>query len=173
MPNDRWVPLAEISKPHGIRGEVRLKVYNPESDVLWRQRELMVCDPSGTRTAMHVEAIRGGREAPILKLSGVETREHAERLRGHSVIVPRSSLPTLAEGEFYVDDLIGARVLGPAGEIGKVETMISYPSTDALVVRLGDDVRTVEIPLVDAFVESVQLERHEVVLSAAALEFLP
>src|SRR5678815_1334731 len=30
----RWVALAEVARPHGVRGEVRLNLFNAESDLL-------------------------------------------------------------------------------------------------------------------------------------------
>ena len=34
MDRDQYVPIAEVGRPHGIQGELRLKVYNLESDLL-------------------------------------------------------------------------------------------------------------------------------------------
>ena len=31
---EQWVALAEVARPHGVRGEIKLKVYNLESDTL-------------------------------------------------------------------------------------------------------------------------------------------
>ena len=31
---DAWVPLAEVARPHGVRGELRLKLFNKDSDLL-------------------------------------------------------------------------------------------------------------------------------------------
>ena len=31
---DAWVPLGEVARPHGVRGEVRVRLYNPDSDQL-------------------------------------------------------------------------------------------------------------------------------------------
>ena len=33
-PPETWVPLAEVARPHGVKGEVRLKLFNRDSDVL-------------------------------------------------------------------------------------------------------------------------------------------
>ena len=44
---ERWVPLAEIARPHGVKGELRLKLFNTASDVLLEQEEVLVRTPEG------------------------------------------------------------------------------------------------------------------------------
>ena len=84
----------------------------------------------------------------------------------------RDSLPPEEDGEHYVCDLVGATVVGPDGALGTVEGVQSYPSIDALVVRPGSPGRgTVEVPLIDDFVERVRIEDRTVTLRAAALAF--
>ncbi len=44
---DAWVPLAEVARPHGVRGELRLRPYNQDSDVLLDLDEVAVRIPAG------------------------------------------------------------------------------------------------------------------------------
>src|SRR4051812_30796742 len=44
----RLVAVAEIARPHGIAGELRLKVYNPGSDLLRRRPPVLLRLPDGT-----------------------------------------------------------------------------------------------------------------------------
>ena len=37
---DAWVPLAEVARPHGVRGELRLRLFNKSSDTLLDQDEV-------------------------------------------------------------------------------------------------------------------------------------
>ena len=34
LPARRFVPVAEVARPHGLRGELRLKLYNEGSELL-------------------------------------------------------------------------------------------------------------------------------------------
>jgi 16S rRNA processing protein RimM len=79
-------------------------------------------------------------------------------------------LPPLEEGEFYVCDMAGARVVVREGEgepraIGKVSELRAYPSVDVLVVEAADGGPPWEVPLVEAFVEKVDTREGLVTLS--------
>jgi 16S rRNA processing protein RimM len=155
-PGPRLVALAEVTRPHGVKGEIRLKLYNRDSDLLLDFPEVVLEYPDGERRAVTVESARRANDAALLQLEGCVDREGAEELRGAKVLVPRESFPEAADGEFYVCDVIGARVMAPDGEIGVVEEFQSYPTVDALVVRTPRG--KVEIPLVDDVIESLDVE---------------
>jgi 16S rRNA processing protein RimM len=169
MSVERFVPLAEVTRPHGVWGEVRLKVYNSDSELLLSQAEVLVRRPSKPQGMMQLESIRGADAGFLLaKFRGVDDRDAAEHMRGAILCVERSLFPPVDEGEFYVCDVIGARLVGPGGELGAVEDFLSYPSSDVLVVRLdGDGAKgRVELPLVEDFVETVDTGAGRVVLTS-------
>jgi 16S rRNA processing protein RimM len=165
----RFVPLAEVTRPHGVWGEVRLKVYNSDSELLLSQDEVLVRRSDKPETMMPLESIRGADAGFLLaKFRGVDDRDAADLLRSAIVCVDRELFPPLEEGEFYVCDVIGARLVGPSGELGAVEDFVSYPSADVLVVRLenGAGQGRVELPLVDNFVEKVDTGAGQVLLTS-------
>ena len=167
--------LAEVTRPHGVRGEVRVKLYNSDSELLSDQAEVLVKRSEGNERMMALESVRGSDVGHLLaKFEGVDDRDEAERLRGALLSVRRDAFPPLEDGEFYVCDVVGARLVGPSGELGSVQGIASYPTADSLVVKLenGHGDATAEIPLLDDFIELVDVEAGRVVLRAAALEFL-
>ncbi len=170
----RWVALAVVSRPHGVWGEVRVKVYNSDSDLLPSLREVLVRQRDGREHSMELESIRGADAGHmLLKFRDVDDRDAAEQLRGSTLCVRRDEFPPLSEGEFYVCDIIGARLVGPGGQLGTVLDLTTYPSTDVLVVELDDPpAARVEIPLVEDFIDRVDAEHEEVVLRSEGLDFL-
>ena len=100
---------------------------------------------------------RSGTDAkPILRLSGVETREAVDALRGEPLLADRAAAPPLEEDEFWADDLVGLAVTDGDRPVGTVERVLSYPSCELLVV--GE----LLIPLVDDAVRDVDLEARRV-----------
>jgi 16S rRNA processing protein RimM len=160
-----YIPVAEVARPHGVRGELRLKLYNPGSDLLSRRAgegRVRLRLPDGSERDVAILQARASNAALLVRLAGVDDRDAAEALRGAEVCVPREAFPALAEGEFYACDLEGARAVMRSGEeIGTVEGIASYPTCDALVVDKGGG-RTIEIPLLEAYVGSVDVERKVV-----------
>lgn len=152
---EAWVPLAEIARPHGVRGEVRLKVYNKDSDILLALDEVLVRLPDGAEHEVTIDAARRAHDAILMKLTSVDDRDRAEELRGAVLCARRQDFPPLEGGEFYVCDVIGARVQVGDVELGAVRELRSYPSVDALVVRAADGGRDWEIPLVSQYIDRI------------------
>jgi 16S rRNA processing protein RimM len=149
------VPVAEVARPHGVLGELRLKVYNAESDLLLRRPPVTLRLPDGSAREARITAARPVDRAILVRLDGVADRDAAEGLRGAEVCVPRAALPPLDEGEFYACDVEGAAAVLTSGEaVGKVTALTSYPTCDVLVVERPDGTR-VEVPLTEAYVASV------------------
>ena len=72
-------------------------------------------------------------------------------------------------------DVIGARIVGPRGDLGVVQDLVSYPSADVLLVKLdatGASGDAVEIPLIDDFIDRVDPIKGKVVLRSEAIDWL-
>ena len=171
----RYVPVAEVARPHGVLGELRLKVYNQGSDLLLRRPPVRLRLPEGIEREAAVLSAREVNKAILVKLTGVEDRNAAEALRGAQLTVARDLFPVLEDGEFYACDLEGARALLPSGEeVGRVSGLESYPTCDVLLIERSTtpDVpqgekrkpARIEVPLVEAYVASVDIDRGVVQL---------
>ena len=159
---DAWVPLAEVARAHGVRGEVRLRPFNPDSDLLLLLPNVLVRFPSGKEQEMQVEAARPANEAILMKFSTVDDRDRAGELRGALVCARRASFPPLEDGEFYACDIEGARVVietpeQPPRDIGHVRALRGGPGADVLVVEALEGGRPWEVPLVSDVVRSVDV----------------
>ncbi|HQY61025.1 MAG: 16S rRNA processing protein RimM [Myxococcales bacterium] len=175
---DAWVPLAEIARAHGVRGEVRLRLFNKDSDVLLEQDEVLVRLTDGEEHEVSVDGARRADQAILIKLHSVDDRERADELRGALVCVRREAFPPLDDGEFYTCDALGAEVVlvqgatdatdaateAGAQRLGHVRDLMSYPSVDVLVVRAEDGGPDWEIPLVAAYVARADVSAGRFVL---------
>ncbi|MCL2777835.1 MAG: ribosome maturation factor RimM [Polyangiaceae bacterium] len=175
--NDRvktWVPLAEIARPHGVRGEVRLSLFNAQSDTLLFQDEVLVRLPSGQEHEVSVENARRADDAILMKLFSVDDRGRAAELRGAQICVCRENFPEVEPGEFYVVDVVGAAVCLQNARIGEVVEIVTYPTMQAMLVRADDGQGDWEIPLTDAYIASVDVPLRVVtVLSLDDIERQP
>jgi 16S rRNA processing protein RimM len=171
---DAWVPLAEIARPHGVRGEVRLKLFNMTSDVLLEKDEVLVRLPDGEEHEVSVERARRADDAILMKLYSVDDRDRADELRGALVCVRRREFPAPEEGEFYAVDILGAEVRLTGERLGEVTEIVNYPTLQAMLVRPDDAQGDWEIPLTDVYVANVDTTARVVdVLTLDDLERLP
>jgi 16S rRNA processing protein RimM len=165
-----WVALAEIARPHGVRGEVRLTLYNRDSDLLLGLDEVLVRFPDGEEQEVSVDSARRANDAILMKLFSVDDRGRADELRGAQVCARRSDFPPLAEGEFYACDVEGALVVvdsggGDSQDLGRVRELKTYPTVSALLVDASDGGAPWEVPLVDGIVLRVDVEQGLVTLA--------
>lgn len=163
----RYVALAEIARPHGVRGEVRLRVYNKDSDLLLECTDVRLTLADGTIKDVRVESARPANEAILMRIKGYADRDQVLLLQGAKVSIPRDMFPPLEDGEFYVCDVIGAKAWLAEEELGAVIDIRSYPTMDVVVIKTARG--TYEVPLMDAYVGAISPERIEI-LSLEDLE---
>jgi len=164
------IALGVVVKPHGIKGEVRVHLFNPDSTLLQSYSEVMLRSPEGEVTVVSVSSFGRGKDYIRFQIDGSDSREVAESLRGHELCLPREALPDLAEGEHYLVDLEGLEVRGEGGEpYGQVERVVTLPTVDCL--RVPCDGGYVEIPIMDRYVTNIDYERG--VIEVAFVEELP
>ena len=159
--------IGRVSRAHGLRGELRVELHFSGSDALGEVSELWLSKtPDSAEGAVRyaIEVARPVPKAYLVKLEGVSDRNAAEALQRSSVWVPRSGLPATDESEYYLVDLIGAKVVGPEGEIGTVVEIATHPSIDSIVIRTADG-RTLEQPLVPDWIARVSVAEKLVELS--------
>ncbi len=152
MPEKRGelVALGVVARPHGVRGEVRVHLYNPESTLLY---ELDAIDlrKDGVVRRVAIEDARPGGDACLMRLEGCSDRDAADALRGTELCIAREELPPLADDEMYQTDLEGLSVATEDGtRVGTVIRVIEYPSVSCLEVRCEE--RVVEIPMLERYI---------------------
>ncbi len=162
--SEAGLEVGRVSKAHGIGGELRIVPHWESSDALERVRELWLT-VGGQRRTYGIERARPVPRAYLVKLSGVDDRNAAEALHGATVSVPRSVLPPLEPGEYYLIDLVGAKVSGPDGDVGEVTGIVSHPTVDVVVLRLADG-SSAEQPLAEPWLQSVDVAARRIVLNS-------
>lgn len=132
------IALAAVAGAHGVKGEVRLKLFTDHIANLRAHSRLLV---GGVERCL-VEVRDGGKTAVAL-FEGVADRNAAEALRGSLVEVDREALPPLEDGEFYFSDLIGLECADVKGRaVGTVVAVENFGAGDLLEVEQSDGRRS-------------------------------
>ena len=156
---DGLLAIGRVARAHGLKGELRVELFFDGSDALEHVSELWLSREQDSAEGAQKHAIEWARPVPkayLVKLEGVAERNASEALRGSSVWVARSALPASTETEYYLVDLIGAKVTGPEGDIGTVIEIATHPSVDAVVIETPDG-KKLEQPLVPDWILRVSV----------------
>lgn len=128
---ERKIALAAVAGAHGVKGELRLKLFSESADSLSRHEKLFV---GGVERRLL--SIRDGGKTAVARFEGIADRSAAETLRGSVVEVDRSALPPLEEGEYYHADLIGlSAVTRDKDAVGTVVAIENYGAGDLLEIE--------------------------------------
>ena len=134
---NRPVTLAAIAGAHGVRGEVRLKLFGEGAETL---RAFSVFDAGDRKLTL--KSVRPANQGAVASFAEVTDRSAAEALRGTVLTVPRSALPPLAEGEYYHHDRIGLPCVSTDGAaIGHVAAVENFGAGDILEIEKPDGKR--------------------------------
>jgi 16S rRNA processing protein RimM len=166
---EQRVELGLVVGAHGLRGEIRVRVFGDGPENLALQPDIWLGedldDPNACCFALLGSG--SGRTGEIrLRLEGIESREAALALRGQRVLATADRLERLEEGEFYWHELIGCRVETTSGErVGDVAEIWDTGRHDVLVVR-GEDSRQILVPTSREIMTEVDRDARRIVIDA-------
>jgi 16S rRNA processing protein RimM len=159
----RTIAIGVLGKPHGVHGEIGLRLFNLES-IAPLEPGPVVLERNGKSTAHTVTHMRPFGAGLLLTIAGIDSREAAAALTHSEVRVERAALPAPASGEYFVADVVGCQVINHDGaQLGVVEKTFWNGAHDVMIVRssAGDAAERL-IPLVPNFVRAVDTEARTV-----------
>ena len=124
-----------ITSTHGLRGEV--KVY-PTTDDPQRFSLLkeVILDLNGSEKILKIRSVKYFKNMVILAFEGLDRIEDVQRFLKKDLLIRRSDALPLAEGEYYIPDLIGIEVSDEDGTVlGQITDVLQTAANDVYVVR--------------------------------------
>lgn len=159
--------IGEITKPQGIRGEVKVRpiTCDPER---FGGLELVYLKRGDEYVPMPIAVNRVGTDAVFMNVDGIIDRDMAEKLRGELLYIDRENAVQLDEDSDFICDLIGLKGIDDSGrELGALKDVLQPGGNDVYVFSgaLGE----VLVPALRSVVLGVDHERGEMLLSRARL----
>ena len=154
--------VAKITKPHGIKGEVRVTVLLDSPELFCRVKSAYLEDMK-----VRISARKAG-EGAIVSIENVLTRDDAELLRSKTLYVDRKDADRLKENEYFVDDLVGLTLYAGEREIGRI-TEIYKGGRTADVIEIGGE-NGVMIPYLKRLGAVISLEEGRMTVDESVFE---
>lgn len=138
-PGPTHLAVGLLKKPHGLQGDVIVYALTDQPERVFQAgRRLKVCDQEGAPTGREVvvtQARPHGR-AWLLHLEGYEDRAALDVLRRVYLGIEVGEARPLAEGEFFLHELIGLSVqTADRAPVGTVADVIEAPQGLLLAVK--------------------------------------
>lgn len=154
------VVIGRIGRPHGVGGEVVVKIRTDEPERRFVEGATIVAERErdGTRRTLVLESMRPQNDDLLVCFADVGDRNAAEDIGGSLLMaqVPLFDRPD-DEDEFYDHQLIGLAAIGTDGTpIGEVREVIHLPLQDALAV-VDTQGRELLFPFVSEIVTDVRI----------------
>ena len=167
---NKWLVVGLITSCHGINGQVKVKSLSDFEErflkpgIRWLQKENE--PPSKIKLTSGYK--QPGKETFIIKFEGITTRNNAEQLKNHKILVKTNKLPKLKKEEFHLLELINLQVKILENDeltiIGKVINL-ENEKNNLLIIELLKNQKKVLIPFVKEIVPVVDIKNNFLIIN--------
>lgn len=160
-----YLECGKIANTHGVRGDVIIESWCDTPEVL-ASLKTVYTEKNGAYAPVRINKASVYKGRVLASLDGVTVLEDAAALKNTVLFAVRGDLP-LAEGDFFVQDLIGLPVYEEAtgDKYGTLTDVISGAASDLYEVE--NERGKFLVPVVPAFVKRIDLESG---IAIAAIE---
>ena len=156
--------IAEVLKPQGIRGEIKVKTFTDAPENVKAFKTVYIDDKPYKILSFRV----GNDGAAYLGLRGVPDRNAAELLRGKTLEGERDDGPLLEEGQYYIVDIIGLSCETEEREtLGEVVDIRNLSSDIYTIEKAG---KRILFPAVKGVIKRVDLENKKLIVDKAIFD---
>ena len=143
----QFVKAGEIVTTHGIKGEVKVMCWLDDPEMLC---EFDRCRIDGKE--FEIEQCRVQKTCNLVKLSGIDTMDAAQTMRGKVIELYREDID---DEVIFAAELIGMEVFAEGEKIGKIKEVLDYPGNSVYVVKGEHEYM---IPAVKAFILNTDVD---------------
>ncbi len=163
MNNKSLVPIGSIVKHHGLKGDLKVFLYNEDSETLVSGITFWIKD-NNEFVPFNLELTKGSKSNFLIKIKDLDNRESCSFLLKKEIYVSRSNFPDINEDEFYINDVIGFDVQNETGKAyGFLKDILLIASREILLVEYQD--KEIMIPNVEDFVKLFDFENKIVIIN--------
>lgn len=157
----QFLIVGRIVRPHGVRGEMAMLLMTDYPERLSRLKTLYIGEQHVGHT---VKSIRPHRKGMLLAFDEVLDRDHAEQYRDEFVFVAIAQAVPLEEGEYYLYQIEGIRVIADTGEeLGHITSLIETGANDVYVVKTGNG-KEILLPVIPEVIRSVDVQNRVMIV---------
>ncbi len=155
--------IGVVTTTHGIRGEVKVFPTTDDPKRFKKCDEVILVTREGNLT-LHVEGVKFFKNIVIVKFKEFNNINEVEGFRKCDLMVTRENAIPLEEGEYFLCDVIGAKVIREEDDstIGEIKQVIETGANYVFAIETPEG-KEVLFPVIDECIKSVDVEEKLVV----------
>lgn len=132
-----FLVIGEVLRPHGVRGEVRMRVITDNRDQLPSLEYVYLANSASDarKRKLSLAGLRFNKAYALLSFAGCKSRDQVEPLRDKLVMIDREQAAPLEDGQYFLFQLIGLRVIADGRELGRIKEVLQTGANDVYIVE--------------------------------------
>jgi 16S rRNA processing protein RimM len=132
---NKLIAVGRIISAHSLNGMLKIISYTQNSQDLFKKTNLQLTDMPITITSYKIHQ----KDIFICKIKGIDNRTDAERIAKSDIFIPKDTLESLADDEFYIEDLKDMPVISLDGKnIGIVADVYNFGAGDIIEIKFNN-----------------------------------
>ena len=161
---EQLLQVGVITQTHGVRGEV--KVFQTTDDAArFKKLKHVMLDTGKETLPLDIESVKFFKQFVILKFKGFDNINDIERYKRCPLLIERENAVPLEEGEYFIADMIGMKVITDEGEnFGILKDVMETGANDVYVIEHPSEgevlVPAIKECILDVDIENRQMKIH-------------
>ena len=155
---EEYLRIGVLTRPHGVHGEAKVFPTTDYPERFEEVTEVIIKTKRGDiRTG--IEAVRYFKNLAIVKFVCFQNPEEIQGIAGSDIMISRDQAQPLEEGEYYIADLLGMKVILEDGsDLGVLKDVLETGANDVYVVKTAQG-REVLLPAIHECILDVDVEQ--------------
>lgn len=148
---ENYFRVGVLTGTHGLKGEIKIFSTTDSIDRFKSLKRAFLDLTSSSENSeqkpidekklleVEVESVKFFKKSPILKFKGIDSIDDIVKYKGLDLLVKREDAVPLKEGEYYIADVIGCKVISDTGEeYGEVSEVFGTGANKVITVKAND-----------------------------------
>lgn len=159
---EEYFEIGQIVNTSGLKGVLKIKPFTDDIKKFSNLKTIYI-KTKNALTEFKIEQVRYVKNMVMLKLTGIDTVEEAEKYRNLYIKILRDQ-EELEEGSYYVVDILGCKVNTDTNqELGKVVDVFQTGSNDVYVVK-DEQGKQILLPAIKQVIKNVDIKNKIIIV---------
>lgn len=155
---DNLLQVGVITSTHGLKGEVKVFPTTDDMDRFKKLKEVIL-DTGKEKLNLEIQGVKFFKQFVILKFKGIDHINDVEKYIKSSLLVTRENAVKLEEGEYFIADLIGLKVVSDEDIVlGYLKEVLFTTGANEVYVIEGQDKKEILLPAIKECILNVDLD---------------